>query len=93
MKDIIFIGEINRRNIDLNSQHNIDIFSISVSLMTPESKERTKLANKILEICKEFEGEISCPVVFDGSLLIRCRFNCYEAAEAFKYTIKLEYEK
>lgn len=93
MKDIIFIGEINHRSIDLNSQRNIDIFSISVSLMTPESKERTKLANKILEICKEFEGEISCPIVFDGSLLIRCRFNCYEAAEAFKYTIELEYEK
>jgi hypothetical protein len=93
MKDIIFVGEINRRNIDLNSQRNIDIFSISISLMTPESKERTKLANKILEICKEFEGEISCPIVFDGSLLIRCRFNCYEAAESFKYTIELEYEK
>jgi hypothetical protein len=93
MKDIIFVGEINRRNIDLNSQRNIDIFSISVSLMTPESQERKKLADKILEICKEYKGEISCPIVFDGSLLIRCRFNCYEAAEAFKYTIKLEYEK
>lgn len=93
MKDIIFVGEINRRNLDLNSQRNVDIFSISVSLMTPESKERTKLANKILEICKEYEGEISCPVVFDGSLLIRCRFNYREAAEAFRDTINLEYEK
>ena len=92
MKDIIFVGEINRRELDINSQRKIDIFSISVSLMTPESKERTKLANKILEICKEYEGEISCPVVFDGSLLIRCRFNYYEAAEAFRDTINLEYE-
>lgn len=93
MKDIIFIGKINHRNLNLNSKHNIDIFSISVSLMIPESRERKKLADKILEICKEYKGEISCPIVFDGSLLIRCRFNCYEAAEAFKYTIKLEYEK
>ena len=91
MKDIIFIGEINRRNLDLNSQRNIDIFSISVSLMTPESKERTKLANKILEICKEYEGEISCPVVLNGSLIMHCRFDYREAAEAFRNTINLEY--
>ena len=93
MKDIIFVGEINRRNLDLNSQRNIDVFSISVSLMTPESPERKKFADEILEICKEYEGEISCPIVFDGSLLIRCRFNFREAAEAFRDTINLEYRR
>lgn len=93
MKDIIFVGEINSRKLDLNSQHKIDIFSISVSLMTPESQERKKLADKILEICKEYEGEISCPIIFEGSLLIRCRFDYREAAEAFRNTVKLEYEE
>ena len=92
MKDIIFVGEINRRELDINSQKNVEVFSISISLMIPESQERKKLADEILEICKEYEGRVSCPIVFVGSLLLRCRFNFREAAEAFRDTINLEYE-
>ena len=91
MKDIILIGKINRRKLDLNFKDSIIVFSVSVYLMTPESKERIKLANKILEICKEYEGEISCPVVLNGSLIMHCRFDYREAAEAFRNTINLEY--
>ena len=92
MKDIIFVSEINHRKLDIDSQKNVEVFSISISLMIPESPERKKFADEILEICKEYEGCISCPIVFDGSLLLRCRFNFQEAAEAFRDTINLEYE-
>lgn len=93
MKKIISIGEINCRKLDLNFKDSVIVFSVSVSLMTPESQERKKLADEILEICKEYEGHISCPIIFEGSLLIRCRFDYREAAEAFRNTVKLEYEE
>ena len=92
MKDIIFVGEINRRKLDLNFKDSIIVFSVSVFLITPKSQERDKLSNEILEICKEYGGEISSPIVFDGSLLMRCRFDYREAAESFIRTLILEYE-
>ena len=92
MKKIISIGEINCRKLDLNFKDSIIVFSVSVFLMTPESQVREKLADEILKICKEYEGEISCPIVFDGSLLMRCRFDYREAAESFIRTLILEYE-
>lgn len=60
--------------------------------MIPKSQERQKLGDEILKICREYGGDITCPIVFDGSETIHCRFKYREAAEAFKNTIKLEYE-
>ena len=92
MKKIISIGEINCRKLDLNFKDSIIVFSVSIFLMTPKSQEREKLSNEILEICKEYGGEISCPIILDGSLLMRCRFDYREAAESFIHTLILEYK-
>ena len=92
MKDIILTGEINCRKLDLNFKDSIIVFSVSVYLITPKSQEREKLFSEILEICKEYEGKIGCcPIVLDGSLIMHCRFDYREAAEAFRNTINLEY--
>ena len=90
MDSIISIGKINHIKIDLNSRDFVDVFSISISLMIPKSQERQKLGDEILKICREYEGDIVCPIIFDGSEIIRCRFKYQEAAEAFRDTIKLE---
>lgn len=92
MDSIISIGEINHRKIDLNYRDFIDVFSVNISLMIPKSRERQKLGDEILKICREYEGDIACPIVSDESETINCRFEYKEAAEAFKNTIKLEYE-
>lgn len=91
MNNIIFIGEINHVKIDFNFRDSIYVFAVSISLMIPKSQERQKLGEEILKICREYEGDIGCPIVFDRSEIIRCRFEYREAAEAFKDTIKLEY--
>lgn len=43
MKDIIFVSEINHRKLEVDhSQKNVEVFSISISLIIPESPKRKK---------------------------------------------------
>ena len=86
-KKILFVKD----NILNYKKYNIDVFSLSIWLVTSDLEKRNKLLKEISNICKEFEGEIST-VTFEGSLLLQCRFNCKMAAESFRDTVKLEYE-
>ena len=83
-KKILFVKD----NILNYKKHNIDVFSLSIWLVTPDLERRNKLLKEISNTCKEFEGEIST-ITFEGSLLLQCRFNCKVAAESFRDTIKL----
>ena len=88
-KEIIYKGSLR----DLGTNQGIVGYIVSCYYDAPTLDDRLGIANKVIKLMMEYEGELVVHDIANNNAKVSCKFLFEEAADYFMKNLKLELEE